>query len=362
MSKRSMDPLYPAARRVLRQLGQSALGALGVRRRQLDSLADVCAAVCRARDRIALAQHRGWDLAAGRLGSELLDRLGCLQTAARSVSEQCGRQDRFVPPLPLLLAELRQLRDEFEHVAIDSDNDGEDRIRVETDPIVLEGLSLGRFSIELLVRQLGERLDPSCFRCLALEPNVSQANEFVTHPHVSDGGLCAGDATVPIALALQEGRLCDAFLTVRSVLSHYNPGSAYVRIEDWDGACCPDCQSTVAPHELYHCQACGRDVCDECMGMCDVCECSCCRSCLAYDSVSRRECCPDCREHCALCRRIVAADDLDATSRRCPDCLGQRHSSESQLPTEDLTRESELSNFPDPSAPPSPSAQPATAA
>jgi hypothetical protein len=64
----------------------------------------------------------------------------------------------------------------------------------------------------------------------AVDPNPATNDEEVTHPHVKSNGLCAGDATVPIQAALQDGRICDAMLLVNAVLQHYNPASPYVSL------------------------------------------------------------------------------------------------------------------------------------
>lgn len=116
--------------------------------------------------------------------------------------------------------------------------------------------------IELQVEQL--RRSGNVFRVIALEPNRAAPNESVTHPHVDDGRLCSGDAAVPLERALNVGRIADAFCLVHGVLSHYNPGSPYVALEEWDGLECTDCGGSMARDEVWRCDGCDLALCSEC--------------------------------------------------------------------------------------------------
>jgi hypothetical protein len=90
---------------------------------------------------------------------------------------------------------------------------------VVTDPIVLEGVALGRFRIDLnLDRFHYGRLDGDTVRAIALDPNPAASNDEITHPHVQGGQICLGEGSVMVRQALTEGRLYDALLVVRSVL------------------------------------------------------------------------------------------------------------------------------------------------
>ena len=160
-------------------------------------------------------------------------------------------------------------------------------------------------------------------------------NDAVTHPHVRDRALCAGDAATPIAEALAAGRLADAFLLVRSVLRHYNVASPYVALDHWNGQPCAECGATSDADETYFCEGCDSDVCDECIGCCSSCSRSRCGGCLNPCAVchqnncsgcledteeSQRSCCPDCRVDCSACGKTVAADELAEGTALCPDC------------------------------------------
>ena len=65
------------------------------------------------------------------------------------------------------------------------------------------------------------------YRVVALDPHPAGSDESVTHPHVRDEQLCAGDAAAAIRSALAGGRICDFFLLVRSVLDRIQPRLAF---------------------------------------------------------------------------------------------------------------------------------------
>ena len=189
-----------------------------------------------------------------------------------------------------------------------------------TEPIELEGLQLGPFAIEFHIDLLASRLDSSCFKIVALDPNPAAVNSEVTHPHVQSNGLCAGDATMPIAQALKQGRLVDAFTLVRSVLSNYNPSSPYVSIDDWDGVRCHDCDEIAGRDDLSYCEHCDHDYCGDCMSYCSFCNESSCLSCLEDDPVSGKSCCSGCRHTCGKCGSVVDPDRFVEETDMCPEC------------------------------------------
>jgi hypothetical protein len=282
--------------------------------------------------RIEKARRHGWHLAAHALRGELL-------SATRSLQSEIGRfltsgdvQLRATTPSPTLgsiVEELAQLRAEFEHVEIRTKQRSAGAaasatagmvVVARTEPIVLKGVTLGPFAIELHVTRLDERTDADCFNCVALDPNPASANEDVTHPHVQSNSLCAGDASAAITQALRQGRINDAFCLVRSVLQTYNAYSPYVALADWSGSPCPDCGRSVGSESLYYCEACGNDYCDDCIGTCDLCDQSACSGCLERDPVSGERCCPGCRHTCDHCHRFVDADSFDEATGLCPEC------------------------------------------
>jgi len=231
-----------------------------------------------------------------------------------------------------LLGELLQLEEEFTKVTIDRGV-----ISVITEPVELDDVYLGSFQIELPIAQLvGDRVGSDVFQIIAIEPHPATGSDVV-HPHVRDGRLCAGDATVPLASALRDGRLSDAFLTVRSVLNTYNGSSAYVPLHDWNGIACANCESIVSEDDRFYCERCRSDVCNDCYATCDVCGEGCCTSCLEKDRRSNRLCCGECRHRCGGCSRIVDSDSFDDELALCPECRDEREREEQeQQQTEEI--------------------------
>jgi hypothetical protein len=277
------------------------------------------------------------------------------QTLHRRVGELVQRQERLRyaaigeesacrPSLGLILDELRQLEQEFEHVEY---KPREKVLTVRTDPIELEELALGPFAIELCLGSGWHGCDSCSVRCIALKPNPAAGNDSITHPHVSNERLCAGDATVPIATALRQGRVCDAFCLVLAVLQEYNPQSPYVAIEDWDGERCEECNDVVDSDDLSTCDGCDRQICSSCFSSCGVCERSRCVSCLERDKVSRRHCCENCRHTCASCNRTVDDENFVSESDLCPECHAQREEEAEESDPESTPNDEEIAHEPD---------------
>ncbi len=232
-------------------------------------------------------------------------------------------------------------------------------IRVTTDTIVLEGVELGSFAIEFQWSQLGSCSGSHCFEIVALEPNPACGQPGIVHPHVRDGDLCAGDASRPIAQALQNGRLGDAFLLVRSVLTNYNPQSPYVSLGEWEGVACSDCGSHMDHDDRFSCEGCEADLCDccsrccevcsanrcaNCITSCDVCDAVCCQGCL-QPSESDRHVCPSCFMVCSHCAKPVPKDEINHPLLCCEECIETieaNDDSETPLTQENLTHETTL--------------------
>jgi hypothetical protein len=255
-----------------------------------------------------------------------LDRLAQALPALRRSAGSTGR----VPSLADWVHELDALEAEFGRFET-----GERGmvLRVVTEPVTLERIALGPFAVELVLARLDRNPGPSCFRVVALDPNPAVGREEVPHPHVSGEELCAGDATVPIQRALADGRLADAFVLVRSVLTTYHAGSAYVLLDVWDGLTCGDCGDRADRAETGRCVACECDLCDRCQSSCRSCGVTRCRGCLVDCDGCDDPCCdhclesaptgdslcPACRATCRQCRAVVVHADLDDDGR-CADC------------------------------------------
>ncbi len=72
-----------------------------------------------------------------------------------------------------------------------------------------------------------------CFEIIALDPNpASRRQDCLTHPHVKDEVVLRRQRRKSlINKALEDGRLADAFILVRSVLVTYNADSPHVSLD-----------------------------------------------------------------------------------------------------------------------------------
>jgi hypothetical protein len=278
------------------------------------------------------AARRGWHAAALAKDKDLLAEASRIESALSRLSFQKppGLVLANPPALGTIVAELKQLQDEFETFKIDLQNG---LVGVTTPSIELEEINLGPFSIELHINRLADHLGSECFKCIALEPNPAASRDDTVHPHVQDGHICAGDASMPIASALGQGRIADAFVLIRSVLQNYNSESPYIALEHWSGSRCEDCDYLADSDGMYFCDDCERDVCEDCFSSCDMCGDGSCRSCLETDNVSDNRCCSACRHTCSQCQRTVDSESFDEETKLCPGCLEQQqennHESES---------------------------------
>lgn len=277
-----------------------------------------------ALDRLDQAGGLGLQLVLPELRLEILAHLDRLRLAGGEAKDAMLRPGVQTPGLGAFLDELLQIEDDFADFAIDWRKKA---IRVATDPVTLRDIYLGPFAIQFHWERLLHQPDSSCFDIVALDPHPAAANSRVTHPHFKDRSLCAGDASVPIRKALEQGRLADAFCLVRGVLEHYNPDSPHIPLDDWEGTACSDCGRNVGDDDRWGCEGCGGDFCDDCIGncaccnttrchgcllRCDACNESCCARCLESCAGSGAECCRHCRISCARCGATIARDDCDA--------------------------------------------------
>ena len=218
----------------------------------------------------------GW--AARQTQEELIYQLRSLHRAVAEAVDQLHPTSALPQPtLRDLYDDLAQLHREFPEVELDLKAGV---VAVTTEEIELKGVFLGAFKIELHLERLVKLADSSAFVITALDPHSAGSNKEVTHPHVRDSEVCAGDATVPISTALREGRLVDAFLALNSVLHTYNSRSPFVSLDEWDGISCADCDGTFDSEQIYTCNSCDQAFCDDCTRSCDVCEATFCRECL----------------------------------------------------------------------------------
>ena len=147
------------------------------------------------------------------------------------------------------------------------------------------------------------------------------------------GELCEGDAAVPIRAALAEGRLCDFFLLVRSVLETYNPHSAHVTLNDWYGSPCYDCGGITDDDRGYFCEGCDHDFCEDCISSCRCCDDSRCVGCLDDCPHCDEPTCGGCLKTCNDCRKPCCRNCLD--DGICPACLEKKNKNPQHKDTTD---------------------------
>jgi hypothetical protein len=228
----------------------------------------------------------------------------------------------------VLVDELDALQKEFGGIAFDV---SKHTISVVTEPVTLEDIYLGPFKVQLELDKLDHLYYSSPYFVIALEPNPAATNNSVTHPHVSDERLCEGDGSAAIRAALEEGRICDFFILVRSILNTYSADSPYVSLDDWDGRACYDCGRTVSGEDSYYCEHCEHDYCGECSTYCRRCEETICLSCSGQCSYCQEMLCRDCVSACEGCGELFCEsclkDDL------CPNCREEQENEDERQET-----------------------------
>ena len=271
-----------------------------------------------ARRRLDLADERGFRLSRPALLQDLHLQIDALTRAVAALKEYPAEP---VPSTADWVGELRALEAEFGEVEVD---DRLGVLRVTTEPITLKEVELGAFALELVWSRFGQTRGSACFDIVAREANPAAGRDRVTHPHVQDGSLCAGDATAPIDRAIAAGRLSDAFVLVRSVLTNYNPRSAYVDLDEWDGTPCSECGDRVDRGDFYYCAGCHSDLCEPCASCCRSCEETRCGGCLepcavcsdptcdrCLDEIDGQSVCAECRDNCRQCNDTVLRSALN---------------------------------------------------
>ena len=225
-----------------------------------------------------------------------------------------------------------------------------------TERIEIEGIVLGRFEIQLCLRDIASD-GHKCFRAIALDPNPSSSNCSVTHPNVQDECICFGtDAGSMVGQALKEGRLLSAFMTTNAILNT-GGGDPYVSIEAWDESSeydthCEICEGRFdRENEGAYCDYCSHYVCDNhssyCEGGCDV---ACCSSCVhdAYFSYVTRDgttstrsagFCDECAGPCDQCGNRWSSQEIKeypgTSDSLCTLCTNKRSLDDEQRQKEE---------------------------
>lgn len=240
--------------------------------------------------------------------------------------EARSRSATKLPTPSQINAELIQIEEEFGQWDY---SPADTHLRVSTDPIELEGVYLGPFEIAIDLRSLPYLHQRGSVYVSALDPQPAAGSDLVTHPHVSDERVCMGDAHATLHAALRNGRLADAFLLIRGVLTTYNPDSPYVDLDHWSFGCCEDCGDRLYEDGRNWCEECQRgDFCDSCIGLCRCCELYACLQCLKHCDSCDEDVCNPCLRVCAGCEEACCVSCLDQDL--CPNCLEDKENEDEQ--------------------------------
>jgi hypothetical protein len=274
---------------------------------------------------IRRARLRGWHLAANVLSEELSGLVPTMQQEFTAIQQRLSPRPtaaRFASASDIY-GDLIALRKEFEDLEFDVKTC---RVSIITEAIVLEGVYLGPFEIQLQWARVTNGGEPT-YRVIAKDAHPAESRENVTHPHVMDEILCEGDGKFGIRRALSEGRLLDFFTLVAGVLRTYNPESPFVELVLWSGSSCSDCGALVDEDYSYSCQKCGDTICGECETVCGGCDDSCCSGCIGSCAACEESFCRRCLKPCEACHRHVCSGCLDE-QERCTNCHEEESANE----------------------------------
>jgi hypothetical protein len=271
------------------------------------------------RARLLICVERNWTAAARDTQRELEYALSDIERGMTQCDQLLRRRETAPIAPRLIFDELRQLHDEFDEIKFDG---AHSTLCATTEPIALEGVALGRFEIRLELRTCADADPVSFLRIVALEPNPASSDSTVTHPHVRDERICLGEAAAPVQQVLTEGRLCDLFLLIRSLLQTYNADSPFISLSKWDGRPCHDCGFSMDSEESYWCEGCENDVCDQCTSCCRSCDQSYCRNCLRDCAICGNARCEACLRRCRGCEEQVCGDCM--TEELCSTCHDEK--------------------------------------
>jgi hypothetical protein len=297
--------------------------------RQLTSFTSHLQQLTAGSRKIETSLIKGWFSAAERCCKSVNNSLGEVQYLVPRIRPLAEKPQKEIPKLLILVDELEALGKEFGDVDFDK---AENFISVETEPITLEDVYLGPFRIQLELNKIHELYQNSPYRVIALDPNPAATDETVTHPHVNSEKLCEGDGCATIRAAIEEGRICDFFTIVRSILNTYSPDSPYVALHDWDGSPCYDCGYTMNSEDSYFCQYCEHDYCCDCSAYCRHCEETVCLACSGLCSYCEETLCRSCVSGCQKCGELFCQSCLEDDV--CPNCKEEKENEDERQETE----------------------------
>ena len=286
-----------------------------------------------SRRKLNLCEVRGWTAAGKKTMLQIEAALREIPYQIQQAEQSVQACDINVLSVTDVYKELTQADEEFDGLVYHKQGD---LLALITEPIELEDVYLGDFEIQLHVPSLAEMRYNTVYRILALDPHTAASNECVTHPHVSDERLCAGDAGAAINMALTTGRICDFFTLVRVVLTTYNPNSPYVPLDKWNGISCYECGYITSADDTCWCDCCQHDYCGECGSYCRRCEEATCIACLETCSVCDEPVCPSCMRTCPECVERLCENCL--TNLQCP-CIEDNEENQDEESKDTTTRE-----------------------
>ncbi len=274
---------------------------------------------------LARSIDRNWHAAAEHCRDRMTRDLYVVSGAVNDLQRLSQAPKFDLPTVRSIYEELLQTQEEFSEFSFDFK---ENLLSVDTEPVELDGLYLGAFQIQLELKNLYRHYSHASYYVFARDPHPASSNDEVTHPHISSDRLCEGDGAAAINMALHEGRICDFFTLVLNILRTYNPDSAYVKVEDWNGRSCYECGADMSEDEVYYCQMCEREFCDCCSSYCHSCDTTGCLNCLDRCPVCDEKVCGDCLKTCKKCGEKCCLNCMDDKTRICPNC--QEKESEEQ--------------------------------
>lgn len=283
-------------------------------RAKTDSIREAVVKLSGILRRLNLAKTNKWHSATEFVTREYESCLDQVEKRVAKAKAKLTPRSQVVPRASEIFRDLVALRTEFG----DLDFNKEDQtLAFATNDVQFSGVRLGCFEIKLHVDSLSTS-ESAFYEVVAVDPNHADSSDDVTHPHVDSNRLCEGDAQPTIRLALQQGRLLDFFQIVEQVLGTYNPSSAYVRIEEWDGRSCGHCGYSVSPEDCRDCADCGATICDECIYTCAQCDDPFCGNCEDACEGCLDGVCKSCIRVCDECGRRFCSDCLE--DERCSSC------------------------------------------
>ncbi|HBG27915.1 MAG: hypothetical protein A2Y10_16470 [Planctomycetes bacterium GWF2_41_51] len=292
----------------------------------MDEFNEKCLETIKDKHLFDTAVEKNWLIGAESIRSRIERNLNDFSQHLQRFKELINSDEAVTPNLIDIFKELLQIEQEFGKLNI---NFKEKTISVMTEDIVLDDTSLGPFEIRLFINQLAKLYEDSPYRVIAIESNPAGNNSEVTHPHVSGERLCEGDGHVAIRAALEQGRFNDFFMLIISILRTYNPDSAYISLEDWEGRGCYDCGDTISQDECYYCEKCDREFCPQCSTYCRVCETTVCLGCSSECQECHEPVCVDCMNTCVDCEEKYCKNCLNEEGL-CKNCELERKENENE--------------------------------